>query len=124
MANSSQPPIPTSNDRPEAKLDEYAAIGINVGAKLKKMNPNQQVYAEFLINKVFAMGFLGQLSGICDVSRYPEEHQATRVPNMPPLPSMISTPNMPPLPDMIPPANMMPAPDHRYGYNSSHQNNH
>jgi hypothetical protein len=35
------------------KCSEFEAVGVNVAAKLQKMNP-QQIYAELLINKVLA----------------------------------------------------------------------
>lgn len=35
----------------EVEVREYDAIGINVGSKLKKMDENQRIYAELLINK-------------------------------------------------------------------------
>lgn len=49
------------------KPDEYEAIGINFAAKLKKMKPKQQIYAELLFQKVCAKGLLGQLHERFDI---------------------------------------------------------
>lgn len=37
-------------------FDEYDGIGVHITAKLKKMNPTQQIYAESLIQKVIKKG--------------------------------------------------------------------
>ncbi|KAF0712037.1 MADF domain-containing protein, partial [Aphis craccivora] len=49
------------------KPDEYEAMDINFAAKLKKMKPEQQIYAELLFQKVCAKGLLGQLHERYDI---------------------------------------------------------
>lgn len=48
--------------------DEFEAVGVNVAAKLKRMDSTQQIYAELLIQKILAKGLLGNLSEITDIS--------------------------------------------------------
>jgi hypothetical protein len=38
------------------QLDEYDAIAVNIAAKLKKMNPTQQILAESLFQKIIKKG--------------------------------------------------------------------
>lgn len=65
------------------KPDEYEAMGINFAAKLKKLKPEQQIYAELLFQKVCAKGLLGQLHqhyDIVDISNQ-QTPQFTNSPN-------------------------------------------
>lgn len=57
------------------KPDEFDAVGINVGAKLKRMNPDQQLLAESLINKVLFMGLFNELTRTTEVSDRTRLHQ-------------------------------------------------
>lgn len=50
-----------------AEINEYDAIGINVAAKLKKMENKQSIYADLLINKILSKGLLGSLTPKTDV---------------------------------------------------------
>lgn len=43
-------------------LNEYDAMGISYAAKMKKMSPDQQIYAELLCQKVCAKALLQQLN--------------------------------------------------------------
>lgn len=49
------------------EISEYDAIGINVAAKLKKMENNQRIYADLLISKILSNGLLGTLTSITDI---------------------------------------------------------
>lgn len=49
------------------EINEYDAIGINVAAKLKKMENKQSIYADLLINKVLSKGLLGTLNSRIDI---------------------------------------------------------
>ncbi|XP_075229669.1 uncharacterized protein LOC142329169 isoform X26 [Lycorma delicatula] len=62
--------------------DEYTAFGITVAAKLRKMDENQKVYAENVINQVL---FKGQLKKLCETSTVtdtacPNEHDIVTSP--------------------------------------------
>ncbi|XP_063235278.1 uncharacterized protein LOC134538157 [Bacillus rossius redtenbacheri] len=52
---------------PRSECGEFEAVGINVAAKLRRMDPEQQIHAEFLISKVLKKGLLNQLTEHCDV---------------------------------------------------------
>ncbi|GLV42368.1 uncharacterized protein CBL_03105 [Carabus blaptoides fortunei] len=47
--------------------DEFEAIGINIAAKLKKMDSVQQLLAEGLINKILLRGLFNELTRSTDV---------------------------------------------------------
>lgn len=49
------------------EINEYDAIGINVAAKLKKMENKQSIYADLLINKILSKGLLGLLTPNTDI---------------------------------------------------------
>lgn len=49
------------------EISEYDAMGINIAAKMKKMKPDQQIYAELLCQKVCAKALLQQLNADFDV---------------------------------------------------------
>lgn len=53
------------------KLDEFDAIGVNIAAKLKKMNPTQQILAESLFQKIIKKGLFNQLTECTDVNEVP-----------------------------------------------------
>lgn len=69
-----------------AKPDEYDALGINIAAKVKRMDSIQQIYAELLIQKVIARGLLGQLSETTEImDLVPDNGAIVRIgPVMPP----------------------------------------
>lgn len=50
-----------------AEINEHDTIGINVAAKLKKMENKQSIYADLLINKILSKGLLGSLTPKTDV---------------------------------------------------------
>lgn len=50
------------------EISEYDAIGINVAAKLKKMENKQRIYADLLINKILSNGLLGTLTSRTDIN--------------------------------------------------------
>jgi len=50
-----------------AEINEYDAIGINVAAKLKKMENKQSIYADLLINKILSKRLLGSLTPKTDI---------------------------------------------------------
>lgn len=45
----------------------YQALGISFAAKLKRMNDQQQIIAELLVNKILSKGLLNQLTGNMDI---------------------------------------------------------
>lgn len=49
------------------EVSEYDAIGVNVAAKLKRMESKQSIYADFLINKILTKGLLGTFNSSTDV---------------------------------------------------------
>lgn len=49
------------------EISEHDAIGINVAAKLKKMENKQSIYADLLINKILSKGLLGTLNSKTDI---------------------------------------------------------
>lgn len=49
------------------KVDEFQALGITFAAKIKKMNTQQQIKAELLINKIMAKGLLNKLTENTDI---------------------------------------------------------
>lgn len=49
------------------ELSEYDAIGVNIAAKLKRMESKQSIYADFLINKILTKGLLGTLNSSIDI---------------------------------------------------------
>lgn len=49
------------------EISEYDAMGISFAAKMKKMKPDQQIYAELLCQKVCAKALLQQLNADFDV---------------------------------------------------------
>jgi len=63
------------------KPDEYEAMGINFAAKLKKMKPEQQIYAQLLFQKVCAKGLLGQLHERYDIVDISNNQQTPQLPN-------------------------------------------
>lgn len=63
------------------KPDEYEAMGINFAAKLKKMKPEQQIYAELLFQKVCAKELLGQLHERYDIVDMSNNQQTPQFPS-------------------------------------------
>jgi len=63
------------------KPDEYEAMGINFAAKLKKMKPEQQIYAELLFQKVCAKGLPGQLHECYDIVDVSKNQQTSQLPD-------------------------------------------
>ncbi|KAG5890009.1 hypothetical protein JTB14_032631 [Gonioctena quinquepunctata] len=55
-------------------IEEFQAVGMNVSAKLQKMKPTQQVYAEFFIQKVLTWGALEKLTENTDLINSPNEN--------------------------------------------------
>lgn len=53
------------------KIDEFDAIGVNIAAKLKKMNTTQQILAEGLFQKIIKKGLFNQLTEYTDVNEVP-----------------------------------------------------
>jgi len=51
------------------QLDEYDSIAVNIVAKLKKMNPTQQILAESLFQKIIKKGLFNQLTEYTDVNK-------------------------------------------------------
>lgn len=49
-------------------LDEFDAVGMNVSAKLRKMDSIQQALAESLINKILTKGVFKELTRLTDVT--------------------------------------------------------
>jgi len=49
------------------EISEYVAMGISFAAKMKKMKPDQQIYAELLCQKVCVKALLQQLNVDVDV---------------------------------------------------------
>jgi hypothetical protein len=58
----------SSKDSNECSV--FEAVGVNIAAKLQKMNPSQQIYAELLINKVLAEGLMNKLSEETDIAEF------------------------------------------------------
>lgn len=52
------------------KIDEFDAIGVNIAAKLKKMNTTQQILAESLFQKIIQKGLFNQLTEYTDVNEF------------------------------------------------------
>ncbi|KAL4104590.1 hypothetical protein QTP88_019884 [Uroleucon formosanum] len=50
------------------QLDECDAIAVNIAAKLKKMNPTQQILAKSLFQKIIKKGLFNQLTEYTDVN--------------------------------------------------------
>jgi hypothetical protein len=51
----------------QSQFSELDAVGVNVNAKLKKMNSNQQIYAELFIQKISALGLMEKLTAQTEV---------------------------------------------------------
>jgi len=51
----------------DVEITEYDAVGINVAQKLKKMNQNQNIYADMLISKILGSGLLNSLTAQTDL---------------------------------------------------------
>lgn len=60
------------------KVDEYDAIGVNITAKLKKMNTTQQILAESLFQKIIKKNLFNQLTENTDVNEVPHP-QSTNI---------------------------------------------
>ncbi|KAB0803060.1 hypothetical protein PPYR_00030 [Photinus pyralis] len=58
-------------------IDEYDAVGISWAKKLKRMNPEQAVYAESLINSIVSRGLLNKLSDAVTLSDANEQRPAS-----------------------------------------------
>ncbi|XP_031337628.1 uncharacterized protein LOC116182990 [Photinus pyralis] len=65
--------LESSND-----VDEYDAVGIAWGKKLKRMDPRQAIYAESLINKIIMDGMLKKLTETTNI--YDESRSSTSTP--------------------------------------------
>lgn len=51
---------------------EWEVVGLNVAKKLQRMNGNQQLLAETLINKVLMMGLYNELTRSTDIFNPPQ----------------------------------------------------
>jgi hypothetical protein len=60
----------SSKDSNECSESESEAVGVNVAAKLQKMNSSQQIFDELLINKVLAKGLMNKLSEETDIPEF------------------------------------------------------
>lgn len=57
----------------EQESDEFDSVGANVAHKLRKMDSEQQVFAEFLINNILLLGIQKKLcndSHVCQISSH------------------------------------------------------
>lgn len=56
------------NNSLDTPINEYQAVGVNVAAKLEKMDSTQQLYAELLISKILYKGLTGKLTAETDIT--------------------------------------------------------
>ncbi|XP_050307343.1 uncharacterized protein LOC126744056 [Anthonomus grandis grandis] len=62
------------------EFTEFEAVGMNVAAKLKRMDQSQEILAEFLIQKILTKGLLGQLTQVTDIYERQQWTSTTSLP--------------------------------------------
>lgn len=83
----------TCTDALKSQIDEYEAIGLNVAAKLRKMDANQAILAESVINKVLYKGMFKQLTTVTDLTERVTHFEYTQpIPITPITPIIVQSP--------------------------------
>jgi len=77
MKKSSEAPENTKNN----EVDEYDALSIFLATKLQNMNPEQQILAQQLIDKVCDKGLQGELHEYNDIGNITNNQQTPQLPN-------------------------------------------